>query len=154
FDGFRTSHEVAKIDALSDDDLRFMMDEKAIAAHRRRALTPDHPVLRGTAQNPDAFFQAREAGNRYYLALPEILQQVMDQFAQRTGRQYPLFDYFGDPQAERVLILMGSGVETARETVDYLTGKGAKVGVLSVRLYRPFAIREFMAALPATTRAI
>jgi pyruvate-ferredoxin/flavodoxin oxidoreductase len=154
FDGFRTSHEVAKIEALSDDDLRFMMDEEAIAAHRRRALTPDHPVLRGTAQNPDAFFQAREAGNRYYLALPEILQQVMDQFAQRTGRAYHLFDYFGDPQAERVLILMGSGVETARETVDYLTGKGEKVGVLSVRLYRPFAIREFVAALPPTTRAI
>jgi pyruvate-ferredoxin/flavodoxin oxidoreductase len=154
FDGFRTSHEVAKIEALTDADLRFLMDEEAIAAHRRRALTPDHPVLRGTAQNPDAFFQAREAGNPYYLALPGILQQVMDQFARRTGRQYHLFDYFGDPQAERVLVLMGSGVETARETVDYLTGKGEKVGVLSVRLYRPFAIPEFVAALPPSTRAI
>jgi pyruvate-ferredoxin/flavodoxin oxidoreductase len=154
FDGFRTSHEVAKIEALSDDDLRFMMDEGTIAEHRRRALTPDHPVLRGTAQNPDAFFQAREACNRHYLALPEILQQVMDQFAQRTGRQYHLFDYFGDPQAERVLVLMGSGVETARETIDYLNDKGEKLGVLSVRLYRPFVIKDFLAALPPTTRAI
>ncbi len=154
FDGFRTSHEVAKIEALDDDDLRAMLDEEAIAEHRRRALTPDRPVLRGTAQNPDAYFQAREACNPYYLRLPGLLQEVMDQFARLTGRQYHLFDYFGDPQAERVLVLMGSGVETARETVEYLTGKGEKVGVLSVRLYRPFAVPDFIAALPATTRAV
>ncbi|HYT93689.1 MAG TPA: pyruvate:ferredoxin (flavodoxin) oxidoreductase, partial [Gemmataceae bacterium] len=154
FDGFRTSHEVAKIEALEDDDLRALLDEDTIAAHRRRALTPDHPVLRGTAQNPDAFFQAREACNPFYLALPGALQEVMDQFAQRTGRRYRLFDYFGDPQAERVLVLMGSGVETARETVEYLTGRGEKIGVLSVRLYRPFSVPDFVAALPATTKVI
>src|SRR6516225_8715351 len=134
FDGFRTSHEVAKIEALSDDDLRSMLDEGAIAAHRGRALTPDRPVLRGTAQNPDAYFQAREACNPYYDRLPATVQEVMDQFAAQTGRSYRLFDYFGDPRAERVLVLMGSGVETARETVDWLAARGAKVGVLSVRL--------------------
>ncbi|HKB35841.1 MAG TPA: pyruvate:ferredoxin (flavodoxin) oxidoreductase, partial [Gemmataceae bacterium] len=154
FDGFRTSHEVAKIEALGDDDLRALLDEECIAAHRRRALTPDRPVLRGTAQNPDAYFQAREACNPYYLALPGILQEVMDQFAQRTGRRYRLFDYFGAADAERVVVLMGSGVETARETVDWLTARGEKVGVLSVRLYRPFSVRDFVAALPASTRAI
>jgi pyruvate-ferredoxin/flavodoxin oxidoreductase len=154
FDGFRTSHEVVKITALGDDDLRAMMDEGAIADHRRRALSPDHPVIRGTAQNPDAFFQAREAINPYYDRLPGLLQGVMDQFAGRTGRQYRLFDYFGDPEAERVLILMGSGVESARETVDYLHARGEAVGVLSVRLYRPFAVDDLVATLPATTRAI
>jgi pyruvate-ferredoxin/flavodoxin oxidoreductase len=154
FDGFRTSHEVAKIEALDDDDLRALLDEEVIAAHRRRALTPDRPVLRGTAQNPDAYFQAREACNPFYLALPGILQETMDNFARLTGRQYRLFDYFGDPQAERVLVLMGSGVETARETVEYLTARGEKVGVLSVRLFRPFSVPDFVAALPATARAI
>jgi pyruvate-ferredoxin/flavodoxin oxidoreductase len=154
FDGFRTSHEVAKIEALSDDDLRAFMDEEAIAAHRRRALTPDHPRLRGTAQNPDAYFQAREAVNPFYDRLPGVMQQVMDEFAQRIGRHYHLFDYHGDPQAERVLVLMGSGVETARETVDWLKAKGEKVGVLAVRLYRPFSVKDFVAALPATTRSL
>jgi pyruvate-ferredoxin/flavodoxin oxidoreductase len=154
FDGFRTSHEVAKIEELSDDDLRDLLDEERIADHRRRALTPDRPVLRGTAQNPDAFFQAREACNPFYDALPGIVQDVMDRFARRTGRQYHLFDYAGDPQAERVLVLMGSGAETAHETVDYLNQRGEKVGVLKVRLYRPFAVKDFLAALPATTRAI
>src|SRR5262249_7321536 len=114
----------------------------------------DHPCLRGTAQNPDAYFQAREACNPYYDRLPGIVQQVMDEFAQRTGRHYHLFDYHGDPQAERVLVLMGSGVETARETVDWLRGHGEKVGVLAVRLYRPFSIEDFLATLPASTRAI
>src|SRR5271166_1905360 len=113
FDGFRTSHEVAKIEALSDDDLRSMLDEEAIVAHRERALTPDRPVLRGSAQNPDAYFQAREASNLYYDRLPGTVQEVMDQFARLTGRRYRLFDYFGDPAAERVLVQMGSGVETA-----------------------------------------
>jgi pyruvate-ferredoxin/flavodoxin oxidoreductase len=154
FDGFRTSHEVAKIEPLSDDDLRAMLDEEAIASHRRRALTPDRPVLRGTAQNPDTFFQAREAGNTYYLRLPDIVQQVMDDFARRTGRPYHLFDYFGHPQAERVLVVMGSAAETAQETADYLNRQGAKVGVLKVRLYRPFSLPDFLAALPSTTKAI
>ena len=154
FDGFRTSHEVAKIESLSDDDLRAMLDEEAIAAHRRRALTPDRPVLRGTAQNPDTFFQAREACNPYYLHLPGIVQQVMDEFAARTGRQYHLFDYVGHPQAERVIVLMGSGAETAQETAEYLHRQGEKVGVLKVRLYRPFSLPDFLAALPTTTKAI
>jgi pyruvate-ferredoxin/flavodoxin oxidoreductase len=154
FDGFRTSHEVAKIEALSDDDLRSMLDEAGIAAHRGRALTPDRPVLRGSAQNPDAYFQAREASNPYYDRLPGVVREVMGQFARLTGRQYRLFDYFGDPQAQRVLVLMGSGVETARETVDYLTARGEKVGVLSVRLYRPFSLKDLVAALPATARAL
>jgi pyruvate-ferredoxin/flavodoxin oxidoreductase len=154
FDGFRTSHEVAKIESLSDDDLQAFMDEDAIAAHRRRALSPDHPCLRGTAQNPDAYFQAREACNPYYDRLPALAQQLMDDFGRRTGRHYHLFDYHGDSQAERVLVLMGSGVETARETVDWLTARGEKVGVLAVRLYRPFPVADFVAALPATTRAL
>ncbi len=131
-----------------------MIDEELIATHRRRALTPDHPVLRGTAQNPDTFFQAREAVNPYYLRLPGIVQQVMDDFALRTGRPYHLFDYAGHPEAERVMILMGSGAETAQETAEDLNKKGAKVGVLKVRLYRPFSITDFLAALPSTTRAI
>jgi pyruvate-ferredoxin/flavodoxin oxidoreductase len=154
FDGFRTSHEVSKIQPLTDDVLSAMLDEQGIADHRRRALTPDHPVLRGTAQNPDAFFQAREAINPYYDRLPGLVQQVMDQFARLTGRQYHLFDYYGDPAAERVLVLMGSGVETACEAVDALNGRGESVGVIAVRLYRPFSIRDFVAALPATTRSI
>ena len=154
FDGFRTSHEITKIDELSDDDLRSLLDDPLIAAHRRRALSPDHPVLRGTAQNPDAFFQAREAANSYYDALPGILQHVMDRFASQTGRQYRLFDYVGDPQAERVLVLMGSATETAQETVEHLNRRGEKVGVLKIRLYRPFSIKDFIAVLPATTRAI
>jgi pyruvate-ferredoxin/flavodoxin oxidoreductase len=154
FDGFRTSHEVAKINLLTDDDLRALIDDEGVAAHRRRALTPDRPVLRGTAQNPDAFFQAREACNLYYDALPGIVQAEMDRFAARTGRQYNLIEYHGDPQADRVLVLMGSGVETVAETVDYLNARGEKLGVVSVRLYRPFPIRELIAALPATTKAI
>ncbi len=154
FDGFRTSHEVAKIETLTDDDLRALLDEEAIAAHRRRALTPDRPVLRGTAQNPDAFFQAREACNPFYQALPAALQETMDQFARRVGRRYRLFDYHGHPQAERVVVLMGSAVETCRETIDSLTGQGEKVGVLAVRLYRPFSVPDFVAALPATVRAL
>ncbi len=154
FDGFRTSHEVSKIDQLSDDDLRFMIDENLVRAHRERALSPDHPALRGTAQNPDAFFQAREACNSFYDACPAIVESVMKRFEERTGRSYRLFDYFGDPEAERVIILMGSGVETARETVDYLTAHGEKVGVIAVRLYRPFSMDHFLAALPASVRSI
>jgi len=154
FDGFRTSHEVAKMEELSDDDLRFMIDEEAVKAHRERALTPDAPKLRGTAQNPDVFFQAREACNRFYDACPGVVQRVMDRFAERTGRRYHLFDYVGHPQAERVVVLMGSGANTAQETAEHLIGKGEKVGVVKVRLYRPFSVKDFLAALPASTKAI
>jgi pyruvate-ferredoxin/flavodoxin oxidoreductase len=154
FDGFRTSHEVSKIDQLTDDDLQALLSEEAITAHRRRALTPDHPVIRGTAQNPDAFFQAREGCNLYYQAVPGIVQDVMDQFAAQTGRRYRLYEYAGHPEAERVVIVMGSGAETIQETVEHLNARGEKLGVLKVHLYRPFSVTDFVAALPATARAI
>ncbi|MGC8741621.1 MAG: pyruvate:ferredoxin (flavodoxin) oxidoreductase [Candidatus Sumerlaeaceae bacterium] len=154
FDGFRTSHEVAKICYLSDDELRQMVPEELVAAHRARALNPEKPVLRGTAQNPDAFFQAREACNPYYVACPEHVKDVMEQFAKITGRAYRLFDYVGDAEAERVVVLMGSGAETAHETVEWLMNKGEKVGVVKVRLYRPFDVKSFIQALPKTTQAI
>ena len=148
FDGFRTSHEVTKIEQLTDDDLRNMLDEELIRAHRARGLTPEHPVLRGTAQNPDVYFQMREAVNPFYTATPAIVQEAMDKFAKLVGRQYHLFDYVGHPEAERVVILMGSGGETAEETVNYLAAKGEKVGALRVRLYRPFPMEQFIQALP------
>src|SRR5262245_35009609 len=154
FDGFRTSHEVAKIELLSDDDLRSLVSEEAVLAHRGRALTPDRPVIRGTAQNPDVFFQAREAANPFYDACPEIVTRMMAALAKRTGRRYGLFDYAGHPQAERVIVIMGSGAETVQETVEHLQGRGEKVGVLKVRLYRPFARAAFLAALPPSARAI
>jgi pyruvate-ferredoxin/flavodoxin oxidoreductase len=154
FDGFRTSHEVTKIEELTPDDLRGMIDLEAVRAHRARALSPDHPVVRGTAQNPDVFFQAREAANPYYLACPAAVQTVMERFARLTGRAYHLFDYVGAPDAERVVVLMGSGAEAAEETVAHLLGKGEKVGVLKVRLYRPFASRQLVAALPKTVETI
>src|SRR3990172_5743312 len=139
FDGYRTSHEVNKIDLLADEDLRALLPEDLIEAHRRRALTPDRPVLRGTAQNPDTFFQAREAINPFYLAAPEIVQRTMDRFAEVTGRSYHLFDYVGHPEAERVIVLMGSGAETVHETVEWLRGHDERVGLLKARLYPPFA---------------
>jgi pyruvate-ferredoxin/flavodoxin oxidoreductase len=154
FDGFRTSHEIAKIEELSDADLHAMIDEAWVCAHRERALSPDHPVIRGTAQNPDTFFQAREACNRFYIACPEIVQGLMDRFAARTGRAYHLFDYHGHPEAERVVIMMGSGAEVAHATVDHLVARGERVGVLKVRLFRPFSIADFAAALPKAVRAI
>jgi pyruvate-ferredoxin/flavodoxin oxidoreductase len=154
FDGFRTSHEVSRIEALGDDDHAALLDEVAIAAHRKRALTPDHPVLRGTAQNPDVFFQAREACNGFYEACPAIVQASMDALAARTGRHYHLFDYVGHPEAERVVVLMGSGAEVAHETVERLVARGERVGVVKVRLYRPFDARALLAALPKTTRTI
>ena len=154
FDGFRTSHEVSKIYKLSDDDLRYMIDEADVAAHKKRALTPDAPLLRGTAQNPDTFFQSREACNQFYDVCPEIVQKVMDRFAQRTGRQYNLFDYVGHPQAERIIIMMGSGAETAHETADYLTGQGEKVGLVKVRLYRPFSAQALLNVIPESVKAI
>ena len=154
FDGFRTSHEVAKIEELSDDDLAALIDPEDVAAHRARALTPDKPVLRGTAQNPDTFFQAREAANPFYLACPDIVARTMEKFARLTGRSYRPFDYVGHPEATRVLVLMGSAAETAHETVEWLLARGEKVGVLKVRLFRPFDVARFAAALPPTVQAI
>ncbi|MGB8980482.1 MAG: pyruvate:ferredoxin (flavodoxin) oxidoreductase [Anaerolineales bacterium] len=154
FDGFRTSHEVTKIFQLTDDELRQIVDDELVRAHRARALSPEHPVLRGSAQNPDVYFQMREAVNPYYTATPGIVQEAMDQFAKVVGRQYNLFDYVGDPKAERVLVIMGSGGETAEETVMYLNGKGEKVGVLRVRLYRPFSLDHFIKALPKSVKSI
>ncbi|HBE50418.1 MAG TPA: pyruvate:ferredoxin (flavodoxin) oxidoreductase, partial [Cyanobacteria bacterium UBA11369] len=154
FDGFRTSHEVQKVEILSDEDLRSQIPAELVVAMRDRALTPDRPVIRGTAQNPDVYFQARETVNPFYLACPDIVQKVMDEFATLTGRQYQLFEYHGDPEAERVIILMGSGCETVHETVDYLNNKGEKLGVLKVRLYRPFDAKRFVEALPQTTKIV
>jgi pyruvate-ferredoxin/flavodoxin oxidoreductase len=154
FDGFRTSHEVMKIEELAEADLRAMIDDDLVYAHRARGLSPEHPVLRGSAQNPDVFFQSREAANLYYLACPSIVQAAMDKFAGLTGRAYHLFDYAGAPDAERVLVLIGSGAETAQETADMLIAQGQKVGVLKVHLYRPFSAKDFVHALPATVRAI
>ncbi|HUN64996.1 MAG TPA: pyruvate:ferredoxin (flavodoxin) oxidoreductase [Bacteroidota bacterium] len=154
FDGFRSSHEVMKIEQLADADFRAMIDDSLIRAHRSRALSPDRPVLRGSAQNPDVFFQGREAVNPYYAACPGIVQKTMDRFAKTVGRSYRLFDYIGAPNAERVIVMMGSGAETAQETVEYLMKKGEKIGLLKVRLYRPFAIEHFLKALPSTTTSI
>jgi len=154
FDGFRTSHEVSKVEMLTEDDMRAMIDEDLVKAHRARGLSPDRPVIRGTAQNPDVFFQAREACNPYYDKAPEIVQRAMDKFASIVGRQYHLFDYVGAPDAERVLVMMGSGAETAHETVDYLTARGEKVGLLKVRLYRPFSVSHFLETLPKSVKTI
>ena len=154
FDGFRTSHELAKIEVLHDEVLREMINEERIREHRARALSPDHPVLRGTAQNPDVYFQARETVNPFYAACPDLVQRVMDRFAELTGRRYRLFDYHGVPDAERVIVLMGSGCDAAHETVDYLAVRGEKVAVLKVRLYRPFDVERFAEALPANVKAI
>ena len=154
FDGFRTSHEVSKIEMLDESVLRALIDEKLIDAHRARGLSPEHPMLRGTAQNPDAFFQGREAANPYYAACPDIVQKIMDDFAALTGRSYNLFDYVGAPDADRVLVLMGSGCETVDETVEALRATGEKVGIVKVRLYRPFDGRRFVAALPASVEKI
>ncbi|HEV8488149.1 MAG TPA: pyruvate:ferredoxin (flavodoxin) oxidoreductase, partial [Blastocatellia bacterium] len=154
FDGFRTSHEVMKIEKVKDEDICEMIDAERVRAHRARALTPDRPVMRGTAQNPDVFFQSREAANRYYLQTPAIVQSEMDRFAGLTGRQYHLFDYFGAADAERVIVAMGSGCQTAEETVAALVGQGEKVGLLKVRLYRPFSVELFLSALPPTAQSI
>jgi pyruvate-ferredoxin/flavodoxin oxidoreductase len=154
FDGFRTSHEVSKVEQLTLDDMRALLPEEFIRRHRSRSLSPDRPVLRGTAQNPDVYFQARETVNPFYSALPAIVQAEMDRFAQVVGRQYKLFDYVGAPDADRVVILMGSGCDVAEETVNKLVAKGEKIGVLKVRLYRPFSTEHFLAALPATAQII
>jgi len=154
FDGFRTSHEVSKIEQLSMDDMRAMIDDDLVRAHRARSLSPDHPVLRGSAQNPDIYFQARETVNPYYLACPTIVQNVMDKFAKIVGRQYKLFQYEGAPDAEHVIIIMGSGAEAVHETVEYLTGKGERVGLLKVHLMRPFSVEHFLEALPPTVKTM
>ncbi|MFT7859647.1 MAG: pyruvate:ferredoxin (flavodoxin) oxidoreductase [Sulfurimonas sp.] len=154
FDGFRTSHEVDKIDLLDDKTIKYMVDETLIKAHRERALSPDHPFIRGTSQNPDIYFQGRESVNSYYEITPEIVEESMEEFKTLTGREYHLFDYVGAPDAERVIILMGSGAEAAHETVEYLTSVDEKVGVLKVRLYRPFSIKHFIGALPESVQKV
>jgi pyruvate-ferredoxin/flavodoxin oxidoreductase len=154
FEGFRVSHEVNKIEQLTDEDMRAMIDDELVQAHRGRGLSPDHPVLRGTAQNPDVYFQARETVNPYYAACPEIVQHAMDKFASLTGRQYHNIDYFGAPDAERVIVMMGCGAITASETAKFLNQKGEKMGVVAIRLYRPFPVEDFLNSLPATVKTI
>jgi pyruvate-ferredoxin/flavodoxin oxidoreductase len=154
FDGFRTSHEVMKIEQLADEDLRAMISDELVQAHRRRGLSPDHPVMRGSAQNPDVYFQGRETVNPFYAACPGIVQKAMDKFASLTGRRYRLYEYFGSPSAECVIIIMGSGAEAVQETVENLNAKGENLGLLKVRLFRPFAASEFIKALPASVKKI
>ncbi|HMK23641.1 MAG TPA: pyruvate:ferredoxin (flavodoxin) oxidoreductase, partial [Terriglobales bacterium] len=154
FDGFRTSHEVNKIEMLTEDDMRALINMDRVFEHRQRALSPDHPVLRGTAQNPDVFFQIRETANAFYDVCPAKVQAAMDTFAQVVGRQYRLFDYVGAPDAERVVVMMGSGAEAAQEAVEALNARGEKVGLVKVRLYRPFSVKHFYEALPPTVRSI
>ena len=154
FDGFRTSHEVGKILPISDETIRALVDDKYIIEYRKNALSSDRPVIHGTAQNPDVFFQAREACTPYHAAVPAIVQSVMNRFAEQTGRAYHLFDYYGAPDAERVIILMGSGAEAAEEAVDLLVKQGEKIGMVKVRLFRPFDSKAFLAALPSTVKSI
>jgi pyruvate-ferredoxin/flavodoxin oxidoreductase len=154
FDGFRTSHEVSKIEMLTEDNMRALINMDRVLEHRQRALSPDHPVLRGTAQNPDVYFQAREASNPYYAACPGKVEAIMDQFFQVVGRGYHLFDYVGAPDAEHVIVMMGSGAEAAHETVEYLNASGHKLGLLKVRLFRPFSVQHFVESLPPTVRKI
>ena len=154
FDGFRTSHEIQKIEEMAQEDLAPLIDQEALADFRKRALNPDSPVARGMAENPDVFFQHREASNKYYNAVPEIVEEYMKEISKITGREYNLFDYYGDPEAERVIIAMGSVTEAIRETIDYLRSKGEKVGLVSVHLYRPFSARHFIAAVPKTAKRI
>ncbi len=154
FEGFRVSHEVAKIEELTDEDLTFMISDESVRAHRARGMTPERPVLRGTSQNPDVFFQGREAISPFFKACPDIVQKVMDRFAERVGRSYNLFDYVGHPEAEKIIILMGSGAQAVEETVSYLSQKGEKVGLIKVRLYRPFSKEHLVKALPKTVSKI
>ena len=154
FDGFRTSHEISKVEEIDEEVMREMINDELVRAHRARALNPEKPFIRGTAQNPDVYFQGRETVNPYYRKAPDIVQKVMDKFAGLTGRQYHLFDYVGAPDAERIIILMGSGAEAAHETAEYLAARGEKVGIIKVRLFRPFSIQHFISALPKTVKAI
>lgn len=154
FDGFRTSHEVMKIEQLTAEDIKTMIDDNMVKEHRKRAMTPDNPFIRGTAQNPDVYFQGRETVNKFYLECPDKVKEAMNKFAEITGRKYNLFDYIGAPDAERIVILMGSGAEAAEETVNYLVGKGEKVGMIKVRLFRPFSVKDFIGAIPKTVKDI
>jgi pyruvate-ferredoxin/flavodoxin oxidoreductase len=154
FDGFRTSHEVMKMEELTADDMHAMVSDELVRAHRLRAMSPDRPFIRGTAQNPDVFFQGRETINPFYIKCPDIVQKQMDKFAKLTGRQYKLFEYVGAPDAERIVIMMGSGADAAEEAVNYLNDNGDKVGLIKVRLYRPFSVDHFIDALPKTTKSI
>ncbi len=154
FDGFRTSHEVQKVEQLSFDDMRAIIDETEVARHKARALSPDRPMISGTAQNPDVYFQGRETVNKYYLAIPQIVQETMDKFAKLVGRSYHLFDYVGADDAEKVIVIMGSAADTAHETAEFLASKGEKVGVVKVRLYRPFSGKHFVDCLPKSVKKI
>jgi len=154
FDGFRTSHEESKVELLTTEDMRSLINDDLVRAHRKRALSPDRPFIRGTAQNPDVFFQARETVNSYYLTCPDMVQKVMDKFEKVVGRRYELFQYFGAEDAERIIVLMGSGAETTEETVEYLMKQGEKVGLIKVRLYRPFSVKHFINSLPVTVKII
>ena len=154
FDGFRTSHEIQKVEQLTEDDMREMIDEDLVIAHRKRALTPDNPTIRGTAQNPDVYFTGRETVNKYYNATPGIIQETMDKFAKLTGRQYHLFDYYGAPDAEKVIVLVGSGCEVAAATIDHMAAQGEKIGMVIVRLFRPFDSEAMVKALPDSVKTI
>ncbi|MDD2900668.1 MAG: pyruvate:ferredoxin (flavodoxin) oxidoreductase, partial [Desulfuromonadaceae bacterium] len=154
FDGFRTSHEVRKVEELTFDDMRAMIDDDLVIAHRKRGLTPDHPNIRGTAQNPDVYFQGRETVNKYYNATPGIVQKAMDKFANIVGRHYKLFEYYGDPNAERIIVTMGSSGETVLDTINALNTKGEKLGLVQVRLFRPFDIDAFVSCLPGSVKTI
>jgi len=154
FDGFRTSHEISKIDGITDEIIKAMMPEDKVMEHRQRSLDPDRPVLRGTTQNPDVFFQAREAANKFYDAVPAAVQEVMNEFYEHTGRKYNLFDYIGHPEAERVMIIMGSAEGPVKEALEVMLEEGEKVGVIFIRLFRPFAIDAFVDALPKTVQKI
>lgn len=154
FDGFRTSHELNKVEVIADELIQQMIDENDVVAHRKRALNPEHPFIRGTAQNPDVFFQSREAANKYYEAVPDLVSVMMEKFASLTGRKYKLFNYYGHPEAERIIIIMGSGVGAVSETVDYLNNIREKVGVLSVHLFRPFSVNHFVECIPSSVKSI
>ncbi|MGE4283513.1 MAG: pyruvate:ferredoxin (flavodoxin) oxidoreductase, partial [Clostridia bacterium] len=154
FDGFRTSHEIQKIEAIDYQDLEKLLDMDAVKAFRKNALNPEHPVLRGTAQNPDIFFQAREACNKFYDALPEVVEGYMNEISKITGRDYKLFNYYGAPDADRIIVAMGSACDAIEETIDYLSKKGEKVGLVKVRLYRPFSVKHLLAAIPASVKKI
>src|SRR5690554_3131950 len=154
FDGFRTSHEVQKIDVLDYDEMASLVDKDAVAAFKARGMNPEHPELRGTAQNPDIYFQGREAANPFYLAVPDIVVETMNQVGELTGRYYKPFDYVGAEDAEHVIVAMGSSTDTIEETVKYFNARGAKLGVVKVRLYRPFSVKHFIDAIPATAKRI
>jgi len=154
FDGFRTSHEISKIDAIPDAVITAMMPEDEVMKHRKRSLDSDNPTIKGTAQNPDVFFQAREACNTFYKKVPGIVQETMDEFYKHTGRKYSLFYYIGHPEAEKVVVIMGSGEGPVRETIDTMVEKGEKVGALFVRLYRPFSVTDFLNELPKSVKKL